>query len=322
MRIGVDIMGGDYAPAAPIEGAILARKNLGPRAEIVLIGDETSIHAELKARGETPAAFSIVHTDQVIGMEESPTKAVASKPRSSINVGIGMVKQQQLDAFVSAGNTGAMLVASVMGLGKIAGVMRPTIGVLIEIGEGKKVLLCDVGANVDCKPEVLYQFGILSKVFLESVHKFSNPRIGLMNVGEEEGKGPEAVKAAYQLMKGSDKFNFIGNVEGRDIYRGHADAFVCDGFTGNVVLKFGESMYELLKSRFEGDDFIETFNFENYGGVPVLGVKGISIIGHGISTAKAVESMISSAVLAAENNLVSKIEAAFASFNPDNPTIA
>jgi glycerol-3-phosphate acyltransferase PlsX len=142
-----------------------------------------------------------------------------------------------------------------------------------------------------------------------------------MNVGEEEGKGPETVKAAYTLMKGTDKFNFVGNVEGRDIYRGHADAFVCDGFTGNVVLKFGESMYELLKSRFPGDDFIETFNFENYGGVPVLGVKGISIIGHGISTAKAVESMIASALLAAESNLVSKIEAAFQSFNSETTII-
>jgi phosphate acyltransferase len=318
MRIGVDIMGGDYAPAAPIDGAILARTHLGKRAEVVLIGDEALIREELKTRGQNPEVFSIVHTDQVIGMDESPTKAVASKPRSSINVGIGMVKQKLLDGFVSAGNTGAMLVASVMGLGKIAGVMRPTIGVLIEIGQGKKALLCDVGANVDCKPEVLYQFGILSKVFLESVHKIDNPRIGLMNVGEEEGKGPEAIKATFALMKGTDKFNFIGNVEGRDIYRGHADAFVCDGFTGNVVLKFGESMYELLKGRFLGDDFIETFNFENYGGVPVLGVKGISIIGHGISTAKAVESMIMSAVLAAESNLVSKIEAAFDSFNSEN----
>ena len=318
MRIGVDIMGGDYAPAAPIDGAILARTHLGGKVEVVLIGDEALIREELKTRGQNPEVFSIVHTDQVIGMDESPTKAVASKPRSSINVGIGMVKQKLLDGFVSAGNTGAMLVASVMGLGKIEGVMRPTIGALIEIGQGKKALLCDVGANVDCKPEVLYQFGILSKVFLESVHKIDNPRIGLMNVGEEEGKGPEAIKATYALMKGTNKFNFIGNVEGRDIYRGHADAFVCDGFTGNVVLKFGESMYELLKGRFPDDDFIETFNFENYGGVPILGVKGISIIGHGISTAKAVESMITSAVLAAESNLVSKIEAAFDSFNSEN----
>ncbi len=321
MRIGVDIMGGDYAPAAPIEGAILALKSLGQKAGITLIGDESLIRSELQARGQNPEAFSIVHTDQVIGMEESPTKAVASKPRSSINVGIGMVKQKALDGFVSAGNTGAMLVASVMGLGKIEGVMRPTIGALIEIGEGRKALLCDVGANVDCKPEVLMQFGILARVFLESVHKIQNPRIGLMNVGEEEGKGPEAVKLAHQLMKATDKFQFIGNVEGRDIYRGHADAYVCDGFTGNVVLKFGESMYELLKNRFPADDFIETFNFENYGGVPVLGVKGISIIGHGISTAKAVERMILSAALAAEGELVAKIEAAFASFQSDNPII-
>lgn len=319
MRIGVDIMGGDFAPAAPIEGAILALGQLGAGVKIVLIGDETLIKTELEARGQSPEAFSIVHTDQYIGMDESPTKGVAGKPRSTINVGIGMVKQGQLDGFVSAGNTGAMLVASVMGLGKIPGVMRPTIGVMVEIGGGRKSLLCDVGANVDCKPEVLFQFGILAKVFLESVHKLDNPRIGLMNVGEEEGKGPEVIKAAYSLMKGTDKFHFAGNVEGRDIYRGHADAFICDGYTGNVVLKFGESMYELLKGRFPQDDFIETFNFENYGGVPVLGVKGIAIIGHGISTAKAVASMVASAALAAESGLVAKIEAAFQSFQSDSP---
>jgi phosphate acyltransferase len=320
MRIGVDIMGGDYAPSAPIEGAILAHQRLGAKAQIVLIGDQAVIRQELEARGYATAAFSVVHTDQVIGMEESPTKAVTSKPNSSINVGIGMVKQKLLDGFVSAGNTGAMLVASIMGLGKIPGVQRPTIGTLIEIGHGRKALLCDVGANVDCKPEILYQFGILAKVFLEGVVQVPNPRIGLLNVGEEEGKGPDTVKAAHQLMKASTQLNFIGNVEGRDIYKGSADAFICDGFTGNIVLKFGESMYGLLKERFPEDLFIETFNFENYGGVPILGVKGISIIGHGISTAKAVESMITSALLAAENQLVSKIEAAFAALQTENPT--
>jgi phosphate acyltransferase len=321
MRIGVDIMGGDYAPAAPIEGAILAQEHLGTNVEVVLIGDENHIRAELQARGKSVGSFSVIHTDQVIGMDESPTKAVASKPRSTINVGIGMVKDKQLDGFVSAGNTGAMLVASIMGLGKIEGVLRPTIGAIFEIGNGRKSLLCDVGANLDCKPEVLHQFAILAKVFLESVHKIDNPRIGLLNVGEEEGKGSEVSKAAYALMKVSERLHFVGNVEGRDIYRGNADGFICDGFTGNIVLKFAESMYELLKSRFPDDDFIETLNFENYGGVPVLGVKGISIIGHGISTGKAVGSMILSAVMAAESNLVAKIEAAFASFQQENHII-
>jgi glycerol-3-phosphate acyltransferase PlsX len=314
-------MGGDYAPAAPIEGAILAQEHLGRNVEVVLIGDESRIRTELQARGKSPESFSLFHTDQVIGMEESPTKSVASKPRSTINVGIGMVGNKQLDGFVSAGNTGAMLVASIMGLGKIEGVLRPTIGAFIEIGNGRKALLCDVGANLDCKPEVLYQFAILSKVFLESVHKIDDPRIGLLNVGEEESKGSEVSKAAYALMKGSERLQFVGNVEGRDIYRGHADGFICDGFTGNILLKFAESMYELLKSRFPEDDFIETFNFENYGGVPVLGVKGISIIGHGISTGKAVESMILSAVKAAESNLVAKIESAFSSFQSENHII-
>jgi glycerol-3-phosphate acyltransferase PlsX len=311
MRIGVDILGGDFWPQAPIEGVLLAAEKFGTDVELVLIGDEALIHKELTQRGADPSAFVVVHTLEAIGMEESPTKGVSSKPKSTINIGIGMVKSGQLDGFVSAGNTGAMLVASVMGLGRIPGVVRPTIGALFPNHHGDPVLLCDVGANVDSKPEHILHYGLLGSVFMETVRKVDKPRVGLLNVGEEDSKGPADVKAAHLLLREDGRINFIGNVEGRDVYNGTADVYVCDGYTGNIVLKFGESMYDVLSSRFKGDTFIETFNFENYGGVPILGLRGISIIGHGISNGKAICNMIGSAVDAVRSGLVSKIEAAF-----------
>lgn len=320
MRIGVDILGGDFWPAAPVEGAVLALEKFGPDVDLVLIGDESLIRQELAKHGVDPGRFSIVHTTEAVGMEESPTKAIASKPNSTINVGIGLVKVGKLDGFVSAGNTGAMLVASVMGLGRIPGVNRPTIGALFPNHKGEPILLCDVGANVDSKPEHIFHYGILGSVYMETVRKVASPRVGLMNVGEEESKGSADVKAAHHLFKESNRVNFVGNVEGRDIYHGKADVYVCDGFTGNIVLKFGESMYDVLSNRFPGDEFVETFNFENYGGVPILGIRGISIIGHGISNGKAIASMIGSAVDAVRNGLVKNIEAAFLSEvqNPDS----
>jgi glycerol-3-phosphate acyltransferase PlsX len=311
MRIGVDILGGDFWPEAPVEGAVLALDKFGPDIELVLIGDENLIRQELAKHGADPSRFSIVNCTEMVGMEESPTKGIASKPNSTINVGIGMVKTGQLDGFVSAGNTGAMLVASIMGLGRIPGVNRPTIGALFPNHNGEPILLLDVGANVDSKPEHILHYARLGSIYMESVRKVEKPRVGLMNVGEEESKGPADVKAAHALLKESGRLNFVGNVEGRDIYHGKADVYVCDGYTGNIILKFGESMYDVLKSRYAGDAFIEAFNFENYGGVPILGIRGISIIGHGISNGKAIASMIGSAVEAVRNGLVQKIEAAF-----------
>lgn len=318
MRIGVDIMGGDFWPQAPIEGALLAQKRYGAAVELVLIGDESLIKTELTQRGGDPSSFTIIHTTEHVGMEESPTKGIASKPKSTINLGIGLVKEKKIDGFVSAGNTGAMLVASIMGLGRIPGVSRPTIGVLFPNHLGDPILLCDVGANVDSKPEHIYHYALLGSVFMEAVRKIDNPRVGLLNVGEEDSKGPADVKAAHALLRDSGHINFVGNVEGRDVYQGKADVYACDGYTGNIVLKFGESMYDVMSSRFPGDPFVETFNFENYGGVPILGIRGISIIGHGISNGKAIASMIASAVEAVESGLVEKIEAAFLSETTQN----
>ena len=288
MRIGVDIMGGDFVPTAPVEGAILARKTLAADIGIVLIGDEQLIRSELEKQNADPEDFEIVHAEDSISSSDSPARAIAAKPQSSIVVGLGLMKKKYIQGFVSAGNTGAMLIGSIMGLGKIDGVHRPTIGVLFANFKGKPTLFCDVGANVDSKPEALLDFGILGKVYMESVWQVEDPKVALLNIGEESTKGPQAVRSAYQLMQDSPKLNFVGNVEGWGIYSGQADVIVCDGYTGNIVLKFAESLYEVFKKRLDGDESIETFNFERYGGVPILGVEGISLIGHGISTGSAI----------------------------------
>ena len=312
MRIGVDIMGGDFVPHAPVEGAILANLQLGQDVTLVLIGDQEQIQAELRRQNADPNEFEIVHTDDFISMKESPTRAIAKKPHASINVGLRMVKENKLDGFVSAGNTGAVLVGSIMGLGKIQGVQRPTIGVLFPNHLGKLSLICDVGANVDSKPETLLHFGILGSTFMKAVWNVENPQVGLLNIGEEESKGPQTVQAAHKLMRESEHLQFIGNVEGRDIYEGQADVIVTDGYAGNIVLKFAESLYDIFSRRIPDDEAIQTFNFENYGGVPILGIKGISIIGHGISTGKAIARMIQTAAEAAKVRLVEQIESAFA----------
>ncbi len=311
MRIGVDIMGGDFVPVAPVEGAILAREQLGNEVELVLVGDQALIHQELEKHQIDPKSFEIIHTDDFISSKDAPARAIAAKPNSSIVVGLGLVKENKIQGFVSAGNTGAMLVGSIMGLGKIEGVHRPTIGVLFSNVKGRPTLLCDVGANVDSKPEALLDFGILGRVYMESVWKVDNPKVALLNIGEEANKGPQTVRTAYEIMDASEKINFIGNVEGWGIYSGQADVIVCDGYTGNIVLKFAESLYEVFKQRMDGDESIETFNFERYGGVPILGIEGVSLIGHGISTASAIAQMVKSAADAVRNQLVEKIRAAF-----------
>lgn len=306
-------MGGDFYPHAPVQGAILAAEILGDEVTVVLIGDREMVVQELEKNGKSANDFEIVHAAESIEMAAHPVKAIAQSPHSSINIGVQLVKSGELDGFVSAGNTGAMLVASIFGLGKIEGVARPTIGSLFPNSKGGLTLLCDVGANVDCKPEALYHFGILGSVFMESMVNISNPRVALLNVGEEDTKGPNVVQQAFQLMRDSDRINFVGNCEGRDVYSGKADIYVCDGFTGNIVLKFAESLYDIFKSRFVNDPVMETFNFENYGGVPVLGINGIVIIGHGISTPKAIANMIKQAVNGAQSGLVGKMKSAFES---------
>lgn len=292
MRIGIDIMGGDFAPEATTMGAIQARKELPSDVTLVLFGDQEQILEILKREQVDPAQFQIVHTTEVITMHDHPTRALPQKPNSSISVGFHMLKEGKLDCFASAGNTGAMLVGSIFSVNNVPGVIRPCITSMLPKVEGGVNLILDVGSNADCKPDVLYQFGVLGSLYIEHVYGVKNPRVALLSIGEEEEKGNLVTQSAHQLMKNSTDFNFVGNVEGRDIFRDKADVIVCDGFTGNVVLKEAEGIYWLMRKRGIKDEYFDRFNYENYGGTPVLGVNSNVLIGHGISNDKAIKNMI------------------------------
>lgn len=311
MRIGLDVSGGDFAPQATIDGALLAREVLANDVTIVLLGDELVIQKELAARGKSPELFEIVHAPEVITYHDHPTRALPKKPNSSIAVGFEMLAKGLLDVFASNGNTGAMLVGSMYKLNTIPGVIRPCItSTLPTINDGKSVLL-DVGSNADCKSDVLYQFAVLGSVYAETVLNIPNPKIALLNIGEEDSKGNLLSIAAYKLLSETDEINFIGNIEGRDIFTGVADVIVCDGFTGNIVLKEAEGIFTLMKKRGIKDEYFDRFNYENYGGTPVLGVKGNAIIGHGISNDIAVKNMLLHAHEVVVSDLAEKINEAF-----------
>lgn len=311
MRIGLDIMGGDYAPSVTVKGAILAKNELPEQSKIVLIGDETLIKQALQKENCSPDAFEIVHTSQVIEMGEHPTKAFQQKTDSSIAVGFSLLKQGKIDAFASAGNTGAMLVGSMFVLKPISGVIRPCITSILPKPNGSFGIILDVGTNADCKPDVLYQFGILGMLYAKHVYNIENPKVGLLNIGEEEKKGNLLTQAAHELMKESKDFNFIGNVEGRDLFDEKVDVIVCDGFTGNVVLKEAEAFYTLIKKRGINDEYFNRFNYEIYGGTPILGINSNVLIGHGISSAIAIKNMVKLAKEVAEAKLSEKIIQAF-----------
>jgi glycerol-3-phosphate acyltransferase PlsX len=316
MKIGFDIMGGDYAPKEAIAGAIIAQQEMGNAARIVLIGDTELAKQHLIEQGGNLDHFDFVHTTEVIGMGEHPTKAISQKKDSSISVGFGLLAKKQLDAFVSAGNTGAMLVGSMFSVKPIEGVIRPCVTAMVPKAKGGVGLLLDVGANADCKPDVLYQFGILGSLLLEHVYKVANPRVGLLSIGEEKEKGNLVTVSAHHIMEDTNQFNFIGNVEGRDIISSKVDVIVCDGFTGNVVLKALESMYFAIRKRGIQDDYLESFNYENFGGTPILGVNAPVIIGHGVSNAKAFKNMLLSAKDVVDSKLVQIIHDAFQNLVP------
>lgn len=311
MRIGLDVMGGDHYPHAPVAGAIQYARQVDSDAVLVLIGDPDLIHAELKKHDASASEFVIVAAPDVIAMDDHPSKAVVSKPHSSINVGLRMLREKQLDAFVSAGNTGAMLAGSVLMLGCIGTVQRPTVGTLVP-ARGKFSFLCDVGANMDCKPDHLLQFAQLGSMFMREVMQVSHPRVALLNVGEERKKGGSMVQQAYELMEQQSGLNFIGNAQGWDLLRHSADVYVTDGFVGNVILKYSESFYDYLKPRLPDDPEVENFNFELVGGLPFLGVAGNIIIGHGISGPRAFDNMIRRAVDLCRSRLLQSFERAFA----------
>lgn len=311
MKIGIDILGGDFAPDATISGAILAQKELPQDVKIVLFGDQEQILRGLSERGHNPEEFEIVHAPDVITMHDHPTRAIPQKPNSSIAKGFDYLAEKKIQAFASTGNTGAMLVGAIYKVNTIPGIIRPCITSVLPSIDGSNSIILDVGTNADCKPDVLYQFAILGSIYSKNVYGVENPRVALLNIGEEETKGNLLTISTHKLLAESDQINFIGNIEGRDLFLGKADVVVCDGFTGNVVLKQAEGIYTLMRKRGIRDEFFDRFNYENYGGTPILGVKGNVIIGHGISNDKAIKNMILHAYEVAKSGLASKVNEAF-----------
>jgi len=311
MRIGLDIMGGDYAPQAPLEGVRLAYKELPENNKFILIGDEPVISAYLDEHGMSRDRCEIVHTTDVIEMGESPTKAMTQKQNSSILVGLKMLKAGTIDVFMSAGNTGAVYVAALYTVKAIEGIMRPSITSIIPKEHGGFGIILDIGANADCKPEVLLQFGILGSLYAKYVYGIEDPKVGLLNIGSEPEKGNLLTQAAYPLFENTNKLHFIGNVEGYDFFNDKADVIVCDGFTGNIVLKTAETIYQIMKKRGLTDEYFDRYDYEDYGGTPILGINKPVMIGHGVSTPHAFLNMIKMGINVSESKLIDNIKQAF-----------
>jgi glycerol-3-phosphate acyltransferase PlsX len=330
IRIAIDAMGGDFAPVNVLSGGLDALRETSNRFEVVFVGPRETITTALAKLPHDGMNYSVSHASQVIDMHDGATAALKQKKDSSIAVGMTMHKNGEVQAFVSAGHTGAMMSASTLILGRIEGVSRPTIGTFFPSEHGV-ALLVDAGANVDCKPLHLLEFGIMGSIYTSEMMGIASPTVGLLNIGEEDSKGNDIVKEAYALLKAS-KLNFIGNVEGRDILPGKANVVVCDGFVGNILLKFGESVPSFLKTRLKAfasqsivgslmgllmkgtlRGALRSLDYEEFGGVPVLGVNGVSIIGHGKSTPKAIKNMILKAEEMIRHNINGRIGEAIAS---------
>ncbi len=306
-------MGGDFAPEAAVKGAIAALPQIGANSRIVLFGDQGRILEILAEEGCEASNFDIVATTEVIEMGDHPAKAFQSKSNSSITVGFGYLAKGHIDGFASAGSTGAMMVGSMYAVKPIEGVIRPTISSLIPTVGGSPALILDVGLNIDCKPEVLAQYGLIGSVYAQSVLGIENPRVAIVNIGEEETKGNAQTKAAYEMMKADSRFNFVGNVEGSHIFSGKvADVIVCDGFVGNTLLKMAEGLYRINKALIGVEHpFWEMMNYEKVGGTPVLGVNAPVVIGHGCSSAEAIKSMILSTERCICSEVTKKLQATF-----------
>ena len=312
MKIALDAMGGDFAPQAIVEGALMAARQFPADVEIILVGEPTAIQAILEQHPDFGSLnISIKPASQVIEMGEHPTKALQTKPDSSIALGFGLLKTREAQAFCSAGNTGAMMVGSMFSVKAIEGILRPAIANFLPKEDGSIGVILDVGANAECKPEVLEQFGELGSLYAQHVLHIENPKVGLMNLGEEEGKGTMITQQAYQLLKNNSRINFTGNIEGRDLFNEKADVIVCDGFTGNVVLKMAESIYEIMEKRHINDPFFNRFNYEAVGGSPIMGINGNVIIAHGVSTPLAISNMLEMARQMVESEISLKIQSAY-----------
>ncbi|MDR2676566.1 MAG: phosphate acyltransferase PlsX [Endomicrobium sp.] len=336
MTIAIDIMGGDFAPDATIEGVMLACKYT--KHKILLVGPEKLIVNEFLKHSKKHYNFvslniEIVNATEVIAMDEQhPAKAVRQKKDSSISVCARLVAEGKADAFVSMGNSGAIMAAALFYLKRIDGIIRPAIATPFPTVSGK-CIIADMGANVDCKPEHLLQFGIMASIFCEKVGGIKYPKVGLVSIGEESTKGNELTLAAFELLKKTN-INFVGNIEGRDIPKSKADVIICDGFVGNIILKFGEGlaemMLELIKKKlkrhpiawasfpflwFAIKDLRNKVDYSEFGGAPLLGVNGVCIIGHGSSNSKAIKNAILAGAKAAKHNLTTEIKEAIAKCN-------
>ncbi len=293
MRIGIDIMGGDFAPGSTIRGAILARESLPDEVEIVFIGNQDIITRYSEEHQLEVSGFSVIDTLESVGMEDHPLKAFKEKPKAGLFLGQRLLMDGSLDGFCSAGNTGAMMVGAMQIITSIPGIIRPAIAAILPNVEGLHSVLLDVGLNPDARPDVLYQYGSIGTIYSKLVHGIKVPEVALLNVGIEESKGNMVTRSAYQLMKDSSSYNFIGNIEANEMFvTSRADVIVCDGFIGNMMLKQAEAFYKVVSLKNIGNGYFEMFNFENFGGTPVLGVNAPLVIGHGISNEKAIKNML------------------------------
>lgn len=312
MNLALDMMGGDFAPLEAVKGLQKYFSQSIRSSVVYCLGDEDELETLFEEYNIPPGRAILFHTSEIIGYHEHPTKALKEKPDSSIAKGFELLASGKVDAFLSSGNTGAMLVGSMFFLKPLEGILRPTISTMIPKIGGGTGLLVDVGLNIDCKAQHLEQFAVLGSLYAKNIIGIENPTVGLLNVGEEESKGNALCQATFSLLKNNSAINFIGNVEGRDVFQSGADVTVCDGFTGNVVLKLGESFYDIAESRDLHDDaFINRFCYENYGGTPVLGVAKPVIIGHGISNDIAFANMLALAEKMIDTDLCGAIRNAF-----------
>ena len=325
MLIALDAMGGDHAPAEIVAGAILARKELG--IEAALVGSKDIIEAELVKQGEPASAFEIIHASEAIAMDESPAQAVRAKRDASINVAMGMVKRGVAGGVVSAGNTGAVMASALMNLGRIQGIERPALGTIAPFSD-TGILVLDVGANADVKPNYMVQFGQMGSVYAERVMGIKNPRVALLNIGSEEGKGNEFVQDVYERLQHAG-INFVGNIEGGDVHKGGVDVVVTDGFTGNVAIKVTEGVADFIFRELRASltskwhyklaalvlrpgllKMRDRMDPGTYGGVPLLGVNGFVLIGHGNSNARSIKNALKTATDGANSGMIDSIRTA------------
>ena len=315
MRFGLDVMGGDFAPSATIEGAISALDSIGEGNRIVLLGPEDLIRKELVDRGVGEDRFDISHQPDCIAMDEKPLKALSEKPDSGIAAGFRMLAQGELDAFASAGNSGAMLAGAVTHLKCIPGVIRPcTCAAVPQEEDGAYSVLLDIGTTPDAKPEVMVQFAVIGSIYAKYVLGYAEPRVGLMNVGTEDGKGNLQCQSVFPLLKACPHIHFIGNMEPREMFKNRAEVIVADGFVGNILLKEVETFYRLMQKRGISDPLFDRMNYEIYGGSPILGVNAPVFLGHGISSPLAIRNMLLQTKRMCDQGLTEALRKLFAAY--------